>query len=118
MIFRGRQLGQHLMGKGLRSVLSVRPTLRCAVEQRKGLRRAPADAAPIVFNTLTAPRRLRMSNRSSDSLASAHPMPSSPRPTLWQSLRQACEQAGIRVPANLMIAGFNGSMRGATRRPL
>jgi LacI family transcriptional regulator len=110
----GRQLGQHLMGKGLRSVLFVRPTLHwCAVEQReKGLRSALADAAPpIVFNTLTAPseRFEDVQQVVSDSLASARPDAIvAATDSMAVAALKACEQAGIRVPANLMIAGFNG----------
>ena len=110
----GMQLGQHLLGKRLKSVLFVRPTLQwCAVEQReKGLRSALATAEPAIhFKTLTAPseRFEDVQQVVSESLTHARPDAIvAATDSMAVAALKACEQAGVRVPKDLVIAGFNG----------
>jgi LacI family transcriptional regulator len=110
----GRQLGQHLLKKRLRSVVFVRPALDwCAVEQReKGLRSVLVGAEPAVaVKTLIAPSerfddvqqvvRDYLAKKTPDAIVAA-------TDSMAVAALKACEFAGIRVPKDLMIAGFNG----------
>lgn len=110
----GKLLGEHLARKRLRSVLFLRPLLDwCAVEQReRGLRTAlakgrngielethlsPSESFDDVLSVVTQQLSVRVPNAivaATDSMAVA---------TL-----KAVEAAGLRVPQDLMIAGFNG----------
>ena len=110
----GKQLGQHLLKKRLRSVVFVRPALDwCALEQReKGLRSVLATAAPAIdVKTLIAPSehfddvqqavRDHLAKRTPDAIVAA-------TDSMAVAALKACELSGIRVPKDLMIAGFNG----------
>jgi DNA-binding LacI/PurR family transcriptional regulator len=110
----GKQLGQHLLKKRLRSVLFVRPALSwCAVEQReKGLRSILATAAPAIeVKTVMAPTerfddvrqvvRDQLAKRTPDAIVAA-------TDSMAAAALKACELAGIRMPKDLMLAGFNG----------
>jgi LacI family transcriptional regulator len=110
----GRQLGQHLLQKRLRSVVFVRAALDwCAVEQReKGLRSILArSGSSIKFETLiAASERFEdvqrtvgqyLALRTPDAIVAAND-------SMAAATLKSCEQAGLRVPNDLKIAGFNG----------
>jgi DNA-binding LacI/PurR family transcriptional regulator len=110
----GKQLGQHLLKKRLRSVIFVRPALSwSAVEQReKGLRSVLGDASPAIdVKTLIAPSERfddvqqvvkdHLAKRTPDAIVAA-------TDSMAAAALKACEVAGIRVPKDLMLAGFNG----------
>jgi LacI family transcriptional regulator, galactose operon repressor len=110
----GKQLAQHLLKKRLHSVVFVRPALDwCAVEQReKGLRSILGDAGPAIdVKTLIAPSerfddveqvvREHLAKRTPDAIVAA-------TDSMAVAALKACEHVGIRVPKDLMIAGFNG----------
>jgi LacI family transcriptional regulator len=110
----GKQLGLHLLRKRLRSVVFVRPALDwCAVEQReKGLRSVLATAAPSIdVTTLIAPSegfddvqqivKSHLTQRPPDAIVAA-------TDSMAAAALKACEASGIRVPKDVMIAGFNG----------
>lgn len=110
----GKQLGQHLLKKRLRSVAFVRPALDwCAVEQReKGLRSVFASAAPAIeVTTLTSPSERfddvqqvvkdHLVKRTPDAIVAA-------TDSMAAAALKACEALGLRVPKDLMLAGFNG----------
>ncbi len=110
----GKQLGQHLLKKHLRSVLFVRPALNwCAVEQReKGLRSVLGTATPAIdVKTLIAPSesfddvqqvvRDYLARKTPDAIVAA-------TDSMAAAALKASELAGIRVPQDLMLAGFNG----------
>jgi len=110
----GKLLGRHLLKKRLRSVVFVRPALDwCALEQReKGLRSVLASAAaPIDVKTLIAPSERfddvqrtvkdHLAKRTPDAIVAA-------TDSMAVAVLKACELSGIRVPRDLMIAGFNG----------
>jgi LacI family transcriptional regulator len=95
-------------------VLFVRPALSwCAVEQReKGLRSILATAAPAIeVKTVMAPTerfddvrqvvRDQLAKRTPDAIVAA-------TDSMAAAALKACELAGIRVPKDLMLAGFNG----------
>ena len=110
----GKQLAQHLRAKKLRSVVFVRPTLDwCAVEQReKGLRSVLcALGSTVDLKTLTAPserfedvQRIivdHLAKRMPDALVAA-------TDSMAVAALKACDLVGVRVPEDMMIAGFNG----------
>jgi LacI family transcriptional regulator len=110
----GKLLGRHLLKEHLRSVIFVRPALDwSAVEQReKGLRSVLANAAPdIDIKTLIAPSerfddvqqvvRDHLAKRTPDAIVAA-------TDSMAAAALKACELSGIRVPKDLMVAGFNG----------
>jgi LacI family transcriptional regulator len=110
----GKQLGQHLLKKRLRSVTFVRPALDwCAVEQReKGLRSVLATALPAIdIRTLISPSerfddvhqvvRDHLAKRTPGAIVAA-------TDSMAAAVLKACELSGLRVPKDLMIAGFNG----------
>lgn len=110
----GKQLGQHLLKKRLRSVVFVRPALDwCAVEQReKGLRSSLATAAPAIdIKTLISPSERiddvhqvikdYLAKRTPGAIVAA-------TDSMAAAALKACELTGLRVPKDLMIAGFNG----------
>lgn len=110
----GKQLGRHLKKMGLRSAVFVRPALDwCAVEQReKGLRSALAGAQPAIdVQTLVT-----LSERFDDvhEIVGNYLAKNSPNAivaatdSMAAAALKACEFRGIRVPRDLMIAGFNG----------
>ena len=110
----GKQLGQHLLKRRLRSVLFVRPALEwCAVEQReKGLRLALAKATPAVeVKTLISPTerfedvhqvvKTYLAKKTPDAVVAA-------TDSMAAAALKACEHTGLRVPKDLGVAGFNG----------
>jgi LacI family transcriptional regulator len=110
----GKQLGQHLLKKPLRSVIFVRPALSwSAVEQReRGLRSAFSNASPAVdvktviaaserFDDVQQVVRDHLAKRTPDAIVAA-------TDSMAAAALKACELAGIRVPKDLMLAGFNG----------
>jgi LacI family transcriptional regulator len=110
----GKQLGEHLLKKRLRSVVFVRPALDwCAVEQReKGLRSILATAAPAIdIKTVISPSerfddvqqvvRDNLAKRTPDAIVGA-------TDSMAAAALKACELTGLRVPKDLVIAGFNG----------
>jgi LacI family transcriptional regulator len=110
----GRQLGEHLLKRHARSVVFVRPALEWfAVEQReKGLRGVLATATPAVdIKTLIAPSegfedvhqvvRDQLTRRSPAAIVAA-------TDSMAAAVLKACEHAGLRVPKDMLIAGFNG----------
>ena len=110
----GKQLGQHLLKKRLRSVVFVRPALDwCALEQReKGLRSVLSKAtSAIEVKTLIAPSEQfedvqqvikdHLAKRTPDAIVAA-------TDSMAVAALKACELSGIQVPKDLMIAGFNG----------
>ena len=110
----GKQLGRHLSKKGVRSAVFVRPALDwCAVEQReKGLRSILAAAKPAIsVQTLVTPSeqfedvhkvvRDYLARHSPNAIVAA-------TDSMAAAALKACEFTGIRVPRDLMIAGFNG----------
>jgi LacI family transcriptional regulator len=110
----GRQLGEHLLKRHVRAVVFVRPALEWyAVEQReKGLRSVLEAAAPAVdVKTLIAPSegfedvhqviRDQLTRRTPDAIVAA-------TDSMAAAVLKACEHAGLRVPKDMRIAGFNG----------
>jgi LacI family transcriptional regulator len=110
----GRQLGQHLLKRRPRSVIFVRPALDwCALEQReKGLRSVLAAATPKVdVTTLTAASerfddvqqvvRDYLGRRTPDAIVAA-------TDSMAAAALKACELTGLKVPKDLVMAGFNG----------
>jgi LacI family transcriptional regulator len=110
----GKQLGHHLLKKRLRSVLFVRPALDwCALEQReKGLRSVLATATPTIdvktliahserFDDVQQVVRDYLAKKTPDTIVAA-------TDSMAAAALKACELHGIRVPKDLMIAGFNG----------
>ena len=110
----GKQLGRHLLERGLKSVWFVRASLSwCAVEQReKGLRGALAAASPAIdvttlispserFDDVHAVVRNHLGKRLPDAIVAA-------TDSMAAAALKACEAAGLRVPKDLMLAGFNG----------
>jgi LacI family transcriptional regulator len=110
----GRQLGLHLLKKPLRSVVFVRLALQwCALEQReKGLRDALANAGHLIeVKTVTASSErfedvlrvvmLEVAERKPDAIVAA-------TDSMAAAALKACEATGLRVPKDLMVAGFNG----------
>ncbi len=110
----GRQLGGHLLTRRVRSVIFVRPALEwCAVEQReKGLRAVLAGArAAIEIKTLIAPTegfedvhqvvRSQLAKKAPDAIVAA-------TDSMAAAALKACEHSGLRVPKDLLLAGFNG----------
>lgn len=110
----GKQLGQHLRKKGVRSILFVRPELDwCALEQReRGLRGVLANVTPAVdVKTLITPSerfddvqqavRDHLDKRAPGAIVAA-------TDSMAVAALKACELSDIRVPKDLLIAGFNG----------
>jgi len=110
----GKQLGQHLLKKRVRSVVFVRPALEwCALENReKGLRSVLSAATPAIeVNTLiSASERFddvqqivkdHLARKTPDAIVGA-------TDSMAAAALKACELAGIRVPKDVLIAGFNG----------
>jgi LacI family transcriptional regulator len=110
----GKQLGQYLLKKRLRSVVFVRPALDwCALEQReKGLRGVFAEASPSIdvktliarserFDDVQQVVKDHLSKRTPDAIVAA-------TDSMAAAALKACELSGIRVPKDLVIAGFNG----------
>lgn len=110
----GRQLAQHLVTRRVRSVVFVRPALEWgAVEQReRGLRNVLTRASPAVdVKTLIAPSegfedvhqvvRNQLARRTPDAIVAA-------TDSMAAAALKACEHTGLRVPKDLVIAGFNG----------
>jgi LacI family transcriptional regulator len=110
----GMQLGQHLLKKRLRSIVFVRPALHwCAVEQReKGLRSILGDSGRrICVKTLTSPseRFEDVQQVVSESLSTGAPDAIvAATDSMAVAALKACERAGVSVPKDLFIAGFNG----------
>jgi DNA-binding LacI/PurR family transcriptional regulator len=110
----GKQLGQHLLKRHVRSVVFVRPALDwCAVEQReKGLRNVLAAASPAIeVKTLVSPTerfedvhqvvKSQLARKAPDGIVAA-------TDSMAAAALKACEHTGLRVPKDLVIAGFNG----------
>lgn len=110
----GRQLGEHLRERGVRSVVFVRPSLEwCAVEQReKGLRQAlegrrnPVAVRSVVtvserFNDVHDTVTRELGRRTPDAIVAA-------TDSMAAAALKACEHNGLRVPKDLLVAGFNG----------
>jgi LacI family transcriptional regulator len=110
----GKQLGQLLLKKRLKSVLFVRPALDwSALEQReKGLRAVLAGAKRAVdVKTLIAPSehfddvqqvvKDQLAKSTPDAIVAA-------TDSMAVAALKACERSGILVPKRVMIAGFNG----------
>lgn len=110
----GRQLAEHLLKKRPRSVVFVRPALDwCAVEQREmGLRQIFAAAKPAIdVKTLVGPSegfediyqvvKDCLARRAPDAIIAA-------TDSMAAAALKACEHVGIRVPRDLLVAGFNG----------
>jgi LacI family transcriptional regulator len=110
----GKQLGQHLLKKRPRSVLFVRPALEwCALEHReKGLRTALAAAVPSVdVKTLISPSEqfedVQQVIKEYLARKTPHAIVAGTDSMAAAALK-TCELAGIRVPKDMLIAGFNG----------
>jgi LacI family transcriptional regulator len=110
----GKQLGQHLLKKRLRSVVFVRPALEwCALEHReKGLRSVLASAAPAIdvktlisaseqFDDVQQIIKDHLARTTPDAIVAA-------TDSMAAAALKTCELAGIRVPKDILIAGFNG----------
>jgi LacI family transcriptional regulator len=109
----GRQLARHLLERRPRSVLFVRPALDwCAVERREmGLRGILASATPTPeITTLVATSEgfddvLRvvkdhLARHKPDAIVAA-------TDSMAATALKACELSGLRVPGDLVLAGFN-----------
>ncbi len=110
----GKQLGLHLLKKQLQSVVFVRPALEwCALEQReRGLRSALTSAkSAIHIKTLIASSESfddvqqiikdHLKKNTPDAIVAA-------TDSMAAAALKACESCGIRVPRDIMVAGFNG----------
>jgi LacI family transcriptional regulator len=110
----GKQLGRYLLTKGLRSAIFVRPALEwCAVEQReKGLRTIlTKPGSAIGVKTLIAPSEHFEDVQSviKDYLKKSKPDAIvAATDSMAVAALKACELSGIRVPQDVIIAGFNG----------
>lgn len=110
----GRLIAQHLLENRLRSVVFVRPALDwCAIEQReKGLRsifenaESPIDLKTLItssekFDDVQMLVREYLAKMTPDAIVAA-------TDSMAVAALKACDLAGIRVPEDVMIAGFNG----------
>ena len=110
----GRQLAEHLLKRRPRSVVFVRPALEwSAIEQREmGLRQVLCAAKPAIdVKTLVAPSegfediyqavKDCLAKRAPDAIVAA-------TDSMAATALKACEHVGIRVPRDLLVAGFNG----------
>jgi LacI family transcriptional regulator len=110
----GKQLGQHLLRKRPRSVIFVRPALDWgAVERRElGLRRVLASATPAAkvttliaasesFEDVQQVVKDHLAKRTPDAIVAA-------TDSMAAAALKACELTGLRVPRDLLLAGFNG----------
>jgi LacI family transcriptional regulator len=110
----GIMLGEHLSQKKLRSICFVRPVLEwSALELReKGLRFALERGSPgVEVKTLQAPSerfdevesviREQLRKEPPDAIVGAND-------SMAVAALKACEQAGLKVPADILISGFNG----------
>jgi DNA-binding LacI/PurR family transcriptional regulator len=110
----GKQLGDHLAAQGVRRVLFVRPALDwCAIEQREqGLRAASKKRAHRmeVRTVICASEHFDDVNAVvSEQLARTHPHAIvAATDSMAAAALKACESAGRRIPANILLAGFNG----------
>jgi len=109
----GKQLAEHLLKQRPRSVVFLRPALDwCAVEQREtGLRSVMASKAPAAeITTLTSASErfedvLRvvkdhLAKRTPDAIVAA-------TDSMAAAALKACELSALRVPRDLVVAGFN-----------
>jgi LacI family transcriptional regulator len=110
----GKQLGLHLLNKHLQSVVFVRPALEwCALEQReKGLRSAFASAKSAIhvktliassesFDDVQQVIKDHLRKNTPDAIVAA-------TDSMAAAALKTCESCGIRVPKDIMVAGFNG----------
>jgi LacI family transcriptional regulator len=108
----GKQLGRHLLTKGIRSLLFVRPALNwCAIERRERGLRGVLAKDDVHFNTVIAASeryedvqrvlKEHLGKRAPDAIVAA-------TDSMAVAALKACQTAGIRVPEELKIAGFNG----------
>ena len=110
----GKQLGAHLRQRGARSVMFVRPSLDwCAVEQReKGLRAAlegRSSKANVRTVIATSERFADVHDTVSRELARRMPdAVVAATDSMAAAALKACEHSGLRVPRDLVVAGFNG----------
>jgi LacI family transcriptional regulator len=110
----GNMLGTHLAAKGARSVLFLRPILDwCAVEQRyAGLQAGLAHAR----RKISVGQRLSVSEGFEDTVQAVRAVLSAEPPdaivaatdSMAVAALKSCEEAGMRVPKDIAIAGFNG----------
>jgi LacI family transcriptional regulator len=110
----GKLLGQHLTRKKIQSVLFLKPLLEwCAVEQREqGLKMAVSKSPhPVALDSQLVP------SESFDDVVSVVTQQLSIRvpgaivaatDSMAVAALKAAEAMGLRVPNDLMIAGFNG----------
>jgi LacI family transcriptional regulator len=109
----GKQLGRHLLKRRPRSVVFVRPALEwCAVERREmGLRGILAGAAPAAdvttlvstserFDDVLRVVKNHLAKRTPDAIVAA-------TDSMAAAALKACELCGLRVPRDLVLAGFN-----------
>jgi LacI family transcriptional regulator len=109
----GKQLGRHLLEKRPRSVVFVRPALDwCAVERRElGLRSILASSAPSAdvttlistsekFDDVLRVVKDYLAKRTPDAIVAA-------TDSMAAAALKACELSGLRVPRDLVLAGFN-----------
>jgi DNA-binding LacI/PurR family transcriptional regulator len=110
----GKQLGEHLLERQVRSLVFVRPALDwCALQQREqGLRRVLEQADPKVQVTTLISRsegfddvqqvvREHLARERPDAIIGA-------TDSMAVAALKATELSGIQVPKELMICGFNG----------
>jgi LacI family transcriptional regulator len=110
----GRQLGQHLLEKHVRSLVFVRPALDwCALQQReKGLRQALEQADPKIrvmslisrsegFEDVQRVVREHLERERPDAIVAG-------TDSMAVAALKASELMGLKVPKDLMICGFNG----------
>lgn len=110
----GRLLGQHLTRKKIRSVLFLKPLLEwCAIEQREqGLREVLARSpVPVELDSQFIPSESfddvvsvvtqRLSIRVPSAIVAA-------TDSMAVAALKAVEAMGLKVPKDLMMAGFNG----------
>jgi len=110
----GRQLGQHLLERRVRSVVFVRPAVEwCALQQReKGLRQVLGRADPRIevttlvsksegFEDVQQVVREHLEHHKPGAIVAG-------TDTMAVAALKASESMGITVPRELMICGFNG----------
>jgi LacI family transcriptional regulator len=109
----GSAIGRHLLRKGVRSVVFVRPMLEwCAIERReKGLRSVLSDAKSVTVKTVIAPTegfeevaatmKEYLSSGVPDAIVAA-------TDSLAGAVLSACEARGLAVPKDVLVTGFNG----------
>jgi LacI family transcriptional regulator len=110
----GRLIGQHLLGRGARKILFLRPELDWpAIEQREAGLRAALDEAHgrVACTTVLAPSEsfadVKATVKAVFAAERADAIAAATDPMGIAAMR-ICEQSGLTVPGDVRVTGFNG----------